>query len=87
MCDQSEGGTAVVPAARPLKISGEATVFEANVQWQLSDATGRVVDQGFVTASAGAPDRGTFDISVTIPDALRPYMRGVETIAAGVVKK
>ena len=64
-----EGGTAVVPAGRPLKISGEATVFEANVQWQLSDATGRVVDQGFVTASAGAPNRGTFDISVTIPDA------------------
>ena len=28
-----------------------------------------MVDQGFVTASAGAPDRGTFDISVTIPDA------------------
>jgi len=27
------------------------------------------------------------DGSVTIPDALRPYMRGVETIAAGVAKK
>ena len=27
------------------------------------------------------------DGSVTIPDALRPYMRGVETIEAGVVKK
>lgn len=33
----------------PFEVSGEANVFEANVQWQLL-AGGEVVDQGFTTA-------------------------------------
>lgn len=41
-------------------ISGEASVFEGNVQWRVVDAGGAVLGHGFTTATAGAPLRGTF---------------------------
>ncbi|WP_377643319.1 Gmad2 immunoglobulin-like domain-containing protein [Oryzobacter terrae] len=50
----------VLPAGR-VTVRGEACVFEATVSWQLLRG-GEVVDEGFVTASVGAPDRGTFEI-------------------------
>jgi hypothetical protein len=52
----------------PLTISGEATVFEAALIWQVTDTAGRVLASGFTTASAGAPARGTYTITATYPD-------------------
>jgi hypothetical protein len=45
-------------------VSGDASVFEANVQWKVVTATGKVLAQGHTTASAGAPRRGTFRVDV-----------------------
>lgn len=57
----------VLPAGRALTVTGEACVFEATVSWQLL-RDGEVVDSGTVTASVGAPDRGTFEIPLgTVP--------------------
>ena len=49
----------VVKAGAPLTVSGVASTFEANVQWQLL-RDGKVVDSGFTTASQGAPARGSY---------------------------
>ena len=49
----------------PLVISGDASVFEAALQWRIVDSGGKVYAQGNTTASAGAPARGTFSVSVT----------------------
>lgn len=59
----------------PIKISGQACTFEANVVWELSQE-GTVVQEGFTTASSGCPERGNW--SITIKD-LTP---GNYTIAA-----
>lgn len=46
-------------------VTGDATVFEATVQWELIDAgTGDVKQSGFETATAGAPERGTYEIDL-----------------------
>ena len=52
----------------PLTISGDASVFEANLEWQVTDTAGRVLAKGFTTAAAGAPGRGTFTITATYAD-------------------
>ena len=49
----------------PLTISGDASVFEATLQWRIVDGGGTVYAKGITTASAGAPARGTFSVSVT----------------------
>ena len=49
----------VVRAGAPLTVSGVASTYEANVQWQLLRG-GKVVDSGFTTASQGAPARGSY---------------------------
>ena len=58
--DVPEGGT----------ISGEfggtATVFEATVSWELRQA-GRVVQEGFSTATTGAPGRGDWTGTAEVP--------------------
>lgn len=59
----------------PLTISGDASVFEAALQWRVTDSAGRVIAQGSTTASAGAPARGTFTVTATF---LAP---SVDTIA------
>lgn len=47
---------------------GDATVFEATVSWSVVDlATGRVIRRGFDTATTGAPGRGRWSASVTLP--------------------
>ena len=58
----------------PVTISGEASVFEGNVLWRISDRSGRVLAEGFTTASIGAPGRGAFSVSAT-------YTVTTETIA------
>lgn len=46
---------------------GEAAVFEATVSWAVVDkATGAVLEEGFSTADAGAPARGTWQASVSL---------------------
>ncbi|MDD4803258.1 MAG: Gmad2 immunoglobulin-like domain-containing protein [Syntrophomonas sp.] len=49
----------------PVKISGNARVFEATVGFRLKDANGNVLNQGFATASEGAPGRGDFNAELT----------------------
>jgi hypothetical protein len=49
----------------PLTIAGDASVFEAALQWRLTDSAGRALAQGITTASAGAPGRGTYSIIAT----------------------
>ena len=52
----------------PLTISGEASVFEAALIWQVTDTAGRVLASGFTTATAGAPAKGTFSVTATYAD-------------------
>jgi hypothetical protein len=53
----------VVPASRPVVVTGQAIVFEATVAWQLkSGAT--VVKSGNTTASIGAPYQGTYSVTL-----------------------
>ena len=47
--------------ASPVKISGNARVFEATVSFRLRDAAGDVLAKGFATAAEGAPGRGDFE--------------------------
>ena len=49
----------------PITISGQACTFEANVVWKISQ-DGKVVQEGFTTASSGCPERG--DWSITVAD-------------------
>ena len=71
-------------------ISGTATVFEANVQWRVTrgcpiDVTcvgeKPVYRSGFVTASAGAPARGTWSVEVTVPDEVHETSGYIEITA------
>ena len=58
----------------PIIIQGDASVFEANLQWKISDTGGRILAEGITTASLGAPGRGTYTVSV-------PYAVTTETVA------
>lgn len=59
--DPSPGAS--LPLARAVTVRGQAVAFEANVEWELRRGTTTVRD-GFVTASIGAPSRGTFSIDL-----------------------
>jgi hypothetical protein len=52
----------------PLTITGEASVYEAALVWQVTDTAGRVLASGITTATAGAPAKGTFSITATYQD-------------------
>jgi hypothetical protein len=45
----------------PLRIEGTANTFEANFHYEVTDTDGRVVANGFVTATSGTGFRGTFE--------------------------
>ena len=51
-----------VSADRPVTVRGEASVFEAALSWELAGPGGTA--SGNVTASAGAPARGTYEIDL-----------------------
>lgn len=55
-----------------LKLTGEATTFEANVGIQLRDASGRMKVQTSTTASIGGPGRGTFSKTITFDPPATP---------------
>lgn len=61
--EPEEGDT--VPAT--ITVSGEASVFEANVLVRLRAPDGSVAFTDNTTASIGAPERGTWSMRVTIP--------------------
>lgn len=48
----------------PLRLRGTASVFEATFSADVTDRDGRIVVSKVVTASAGAPARGTFDVEL-----------------------
>jgi Immunoglobulin-like domain of bacterial spore germination len=52
----------------PLTVTGEASVYEAALVWQVTDTAGRVLASGITTATAGAPQKGTFSITATYAD-------------------
>ena len=49
----------------PLRLSGSANTFEANVQYRITDARGTTVTAGFFSATSGNGIRGTFDEEIT----------------------
>jgi len=49
----------------PVRATGTANTFEATFQYELADTDGRIVDQGFVTATSGSGTRGTFDFTTS----------------------
>lgn len=52
---------ATLPAGSPVVAKGEATVFEANVSWELRKDT-MALRSGTAMASIGAPERGSYSI-------------------------
>ena len=61
----------------PVTFRGQATVFEATVLVTLLDSNGDVVEEGFVTATTGAPERGTWEWTVELLEV------GEYTVVAG----
>lgn len=57
-----------------LRLAGSAMVFEATVRFEVVDASGQVLEQGFTTATAGGPEVGTFadTVAFTPPAAEGP---------------
>lgn len=47
----------------PLRVTGTANTFEANFQYELKDADGKVRAKDFVTATSGTGTRGTFEFT------------------------
>ena len=58
-----ESPLAFEEVASPLRLTGTANTFEATFRYELTDTDGRIVDEGFVTATSGTGVRGTFDIT------------------------
>lgn len=56
--DEPQTGATV---SSPLHVSGSASVFEANVAIRIRGVDGGVLTETFLTATAGAPERGTFE--------------------------
>ena len=56
----------------PIRLRGTANVFEATVSIEVRDETGKVVWEGFTTATSGTGTRGTFDTTVPLPDLEGP---------------
>lgn len=52
-------------------VTGEARVFEATIQYEVEDGH-FLLQQGFVTASEGAPGWGAFTIDIRIPEESLP---------------
>jgi germination protein M len=59
----------------PVVVQGTANVFEANVQVDVVDASGKVVGSAFTTATCGTGCRGTF--SVRVPYEVTSATRGL----------
>ncbi len=51
-------------ARSPVRVRGRARVFEGNVQIQVRNSRGVVIGNGYASASAGAPEWGTFNAAI-----------------------
>jgi germination protein M len=73
-----------VVAGGRLVVKGEASVHEGNVSLRLRDAGGRVMAQGYTTASTGAPGRGPFSGALTFaaPDGPQRWTLEVFEVSA-----
>lgn len=71
-----------VPLATSVTVRGQAVAFEANVEWELRRGTS-VVRDGLVTASIGAPSRGTFTVDLGRLEAGTWTMRAFVSSAEG----
>lgn len=53
---------------RTFTVKGTATVFEATVSWSVTrPGSSTKIKSGYVTATKGAPERGDFTVTVTLP--------------------
>jgi hypothetical protein len=50
----------------PLEVLGTSNTFEATVEWLVTDWDGRIVKEGFTTATAGTGTWGTFAFEVDL---------------------
>lgn len=57
------GPGAALRGGGPVTVTGQAVAFEATVEWELLRGT-TVLRDGFTTADAGAPRRGTFTVDL-----------------------
>jgi hypothetical protein len=57
----------------PLHFSGTSNVFEATSQYELLDAAGNVIAEGFVTATCGTGCRGTFEATIPFTWSGEPH--------------
>lgn len=55
----------------PVRVSGSANVFEARLAVDLLDARGRRIARRYVMATAGTGTRGTFAVSIAVPQTAR----------------
>jgi hypothetical protein len=53
----------------PIRVTGTANTFEANVLLRVESGGKKVVER-FVTATSGSGRRGTFDATIRVPRAL-----------------
>jgi hypothetical protein len=69
----------------PLRVWGTANTFEATFDYELLDATGKVLSHHFVTATSGSGTRGTFDFTVPFeaPNGLGKLVVFEESAADG----
>lgn len=64
-------------------VGGEATTFEATVELRLLAPDGSVAEDSFATASEGAPGRGTWEHSFSLPAPGRWTVEAIEPDPSG----
>ena len=71
--------------ASPLRVWGTANTFEATFDYELLDASGKVLSHHFVTATSGSGTRGIFDFTVPFeaPNGLGKLVVFEESAADG----
>jgi spore germination protein GerM len=57
----------------PLRVAGMSNTFEATVNYTLTDPDGRILEEGFTTASAGTGTWGTFAFEVAFDISRNGY--------------
>lgn len=62
----------------PVTISGEARVFEGTLQIRVKNVSGKVIGQGFTTATMGAPEWGTFKAKLNFTTLTKTQKGNVE---------
>jgi hypothetical protein len=59
-----ERPTAGETVSSPIHVTGNANTFEATFEYDLKDASGKVIAHDFETATSGSGQRGTFDFEI-----------------------